>query len=394
MLESTISRARADALFATIVPSAVTGLIGAVIIGTMMWRTPAQPGATLFIAATVAILVVRLILFAAYRRHAVTPMRWMWGATALVAVSGITWGAMMFWSTHAASNPQLLVATAITLGAVMITIPSASFWPAHLAFHLPASLLAALGFLTSGRPGHLQIGIATLFLCVAMAIAGRRLGKEILRAMRLSAENAALAEQLRQQTMELSTANDELETLSRTDPLTGLANRRCFMDALEAQWARSRRSSRPVALLAIDVDHFKRYNDTYGHGAGDACLQRVAALLSGSARGETDLAARPGGEEFAVLLPGVDAEAAGRVAERIRALVEKATRAVEAGLPEAVTVSIGVAAMPAGGEAAERLLVAADRALYRAKETGRNRVEVDRVGPSATAIRPAASGRD
>ncbi|WP_447752670.1 GGDEF domain-containing protein [Sphingopyxis fribergensis] len=368
--------AQADALFSTIVASAVTGFAGAVLIATTMLGTPAEAGAEIFVAVTALILGVRLVVRALYRKHGHDrPERWLRGATALILVSGIIWGSMMFWATRMADDPQLLVATAITLGAVMITVTSASYWPAHLAFHVPASILAAAGFLSSGRAGHLQIGIATIILCGAMSLAGRRLGAEIMRSMRLSAENAGLVAQLQKQTVELSQANDDLEQLSRTDALTGLANRRSFAEGLELHWAMSVRLRRPIALLVIDVDRFKNYNDSFGHAAGDLCLQVVADVLASSARGATDVAARLGGEEFALILPETNEDTAALVAERIRTTVESFTLEPTADLPHPVTVSVGVAAMnPADGQLAQTLVEEADRALYQAKEAGRNRV--------------------
>ena len=373
-LKERVVAAQAEALFSTIVPSAVTGLAGAALIATTMLGTPAERGAEIFVAVTAFILMVRLFILAFYRRHGQRhPYGWLCGATVLIALSGIIWGCMMFWSARTANDAQLLVATAITLGAVMITITSASFWPAHLAFHVPASLITAAGFLSSGRAGHLQIGIATIILCGAMAVAGRRLGTEIVRSMRLSAENAVLVEQLQKQALELSEANGELEQLSRTDALTGLANRRSFIEGLESRWAVALRLHRPIALLVIDVDRFKNYNDSFGHAAGDLCLQVVADALSSSARGATDVAARHGGEEFALILPETSEDMAALVAERIRATVESFTLEPEAGLPHPVTISVGVAAMyPTDGQQAFMLIEEADRALYRAKEAGRN----------------------
>lgn len=370
--------AQADALFSTFVTSAITGLAGAILIASTMTGTSADSGAHLFVYATAAILVVRLAARYLYGQHgSAHPLAWLRGGAALIAVSGLVWGAMMFWSTRAANDTQLLVATAVTLGAVMITITSASYWPAHLAFHVPASMLTAVGFFTSGRPGHIQIGIATIILCVGMMVSGRRIGGMIVHSMRLAAENATLVDQLHDQTRQLSDANDELAQLSNTDALTTLANRRGFSAALEQQWSRAIARNQSIALLAIDVDHFKAYNDRYGHAAGDLCLQVVADVLSSSARGTSDVSARIGGEEFAVLLPGASPDAAMLVAERIRATIESFSMEPAADLPAATTVSIGVhALMPEPGTDASRLLDHADRALYHAKNAGRNRVSL------------------
>jgi two-component system, chemotaxis family, sensor kinase Cph1 len=179
---------------------------------------------------------------------------------------------------------------------------------------------------------------------------------------------------------ELGEANALLARQATTDPLTGLSNRRLFDDRLRKEWSRARREDRSIALIAIDIDHFKEYNDRFGHPAGDECLKRVAQAIGGICR-EIDIAARVGGEEFALLLPGIDVEAAAVVAERVRATIEDL--GVEHPHPDhkVVTISLGVAATsPARCNDAEALMVAADRALYRAKSSGRNTIAVEREG--------------
>lgn len=165
----------------------------------------------------------------------------------------------------------------------------------------------------------------------------------------------------------LSIANERLEQLSVTDPLTGVANRRRLEEVLDAEWQRARTAESPISFAMIDIDHFKQYNDHFGHAAGDRCLQRVAARVRQHVR-DTDLVARYGGEEFAVVMPGVNLEAAVAAAERLRTAVMT--------LPERdVTVSIGVATTaPASGGGWPQLVESADAELYRAKRGGRNQV--------------------
>jgi diguanylate cyclase (GGDEF)-like protein len=164
-----------------------------------------------------------------------------------------------------------------------------------------------------------------------------------------------------------------LERLVMSDGLTGIANRRCFDQTLSNEWEHARREGYPLSLLLVDVDHFKRYNDAYGHPAGDECLKRVAAAMSSQVR-VYDLVARYGGEEFAVILPHQTLAGAAAVAERIRDAVEHAGPA-DLALPGGATVSIGAAACGATHLASpEQLITQADRALYLAKKAGRNRV--------------------
>jgi two-component system cell cycle response regulator len=170
---------------------------------------------------------------------------------------------------------------------------------------------------------------------------------------------------------------EQAEKLATTDGLTGLTNRRAFNELLEQRLKEAARYERPLSLLLLDIDHFKKVNDTHGHPAGDAVLKGVAKLAQKAAR-DTDVAARYGGEELALILPETDARGALVIAERLRKLIEAATHASEHG-PLKVTVSIGVATTSkqakAPAELPSALIEAADRALYRAKHAGRNRVE-------------------
>lgn len=172
---------------------------------------------------------------------------------------------------------------------------------------------------------------------------------------------------------ELEKANVELERLARTDALTGLANRRRFMEALETEVERSRRYGRPLSVVLLDLDRFKQVNDAHGHAAGDAVLKEAAQALRSVCR-DVDLAARIGGEELALLLPETDTHGARTVAERVRERIEDAPHRAPSGDPFRVTASLGVATADGESPGGEALLQEADEALYRAKEGGRNRV--------------------
>jgi len=197
------------------------------------------------------------------------------------------------------------------------------------------------------------------------------------RALRALAEERALLEQhVRERTLALEAANTQLATLSFTDGLTQLPNRRRFDETLAAEFARHRRSGVPLSLIMLDIDHFKAFNDTYGHVAGDECLREVGAAMARLVSRSSDLAARFGGEEFAVILPDTEAPGAAQLAERLRAGIE-ALRIPHTNslVAPCVTVSLGVVTvLPAKLSNALEALSLADALLYRAKSGGRNRV--------------------
>lgn len=186
----------------------------------------------------------------------------------------------------------------------------------------------------------------------------------------------AVVETLRDMTVQKE-AQIQLEQLAAKDALTGLANRRAFDARLASEWRRAQRSGHVLSVIMVDVDHFKAYNDTYGHPQGDACLRSVASVLAGVAARTGDMAARYGGEEFVVVLPDTNEAGARVVAERIRAaIVAMQIPHVGSSAAEVVTVSLGVATADPARLSASALLMAADQALYSAKRQGRNRVEI------------------
>jgi len=175
---------------------------------------------------------------------------------------------------------------------------------------------------------------------------------------------------------ELEVANRKLQQLSMSDGLTGIANRRCFDQRLASDWALLSREGGTLALVMADADCFKALNDARGHLHGDECLRELARICAGFAERECDLAARFGGEELVLLLPGCDLHDAHRIGERLRQQVEaKAMRHPDSHVATYVTVSVGVSAIqPGPAHSTDDLIAAADRALYAAKAGGRNRV--------------------
>lgn len=215
-------------------------------------------------------------------------------------------------------------------------------------------------------------GTPVKFVAIRFDVTEKKLAEQALRQ-----SHDELEQKVAERTHALEDANHRLATLSSTDGLTGIANRRHFDEVLANEWNRAVRVRQPLALLMIDVDLFKNYNDHYGHQMGDDCLRKIAEVLLASSRRASDLAARYGGEEFVLIAVDTDIESAQHLAEVVR------TSIASLGKPHAespygkVTVSIGVAALiPDNTQQPELLIQRADKALYHAKNHGRNRVDI------------------
>ena len=210
--------------------------------------------------------------------------------------------------------------------------------------------------------------LALILLTTSLVIVNSRLRKT---KKSLRRERKLLEVRVRERTAELSRLHKEAEKTARTDPLTGVCNRRHFTEIWEKEIAVHQRHTRPLAVLMLDIDHFKVVNDTYGHTTGDKALVHFAQTSANQLR-PADRIGRFGGEEFVVLLPDTDATQAKQVAERIRTTVQETTRKQEVDIPP-MTVSIGVAEVLEETRL-EQIIHRADAALYKAKQSGRNRV--------------------
>lgn len=191
-------------------------------------------------------------------------------------------------------------------------------------------------------------------------------------ALRLKQEMDARKEAMAQ----LEEANKKLQLLSSLDGLTGIANRRAFDEFIDREWRRSIREKKPMSLLIADIDYFKNYNDGYGHQAGDDCLKKVAQVLSDGVNRPGDMVARYGGEEFGIIMGATSIDFAAKLAEELKsAIVQMKIRHAYSDVADFVTISIGAASVaPATGISCDKLINAADKAMYRAKENGRNMV--------------------
>ena len=184
----------------------------------------------------------------------------------------------------------------------------------------------------------------------------------------------SMSRKLLEMSTRLTAVNRELEQISRQDALTRIANRRYFDSYLAQELLRARRQKSELSLILVDVDYFKRYNDHYGHQAGDDCLRQVAAALAGACRRPADLVARYGGEEFTVILPETHAAGAAVIADSLKlAVAQLAIPHADSDVSKIVTMSQGIASLvPEAQTTPEQLIERADQALYRAKQKGRN----------------------
>jgi len=201
----------------------------------------------------------------------------------------------------------------------------------------------------------------------------------------------ANSEELKIISLELKAANEKLKSISMTDGLTGISNRRSFDDNFNRAWGTALREGRAVSLVLIDIDNFKLYNDTYGHMAGDDCLKDVAQSINTFVRRHGDIAARYGGEEFIIILNETGLAGAATVAEKMRKAIEGLKIPHRASkTSKYVTISLGVSSIvPTKDSSPEALLETSDKMLYKAKEAGRNRTEVFQEASVIKQDRPA-----
>jgi diguanylate cyclase (GGDEF)-like protein len=297
--------------------------------------------------------------------------------------------------TTSGVGPAVLIATLVSLGVLALRTRCATQVELYLAISL--ALLALDDVLTLTGGSRLSIGwyagraeaalSAAMLLGLLLLEVNRRFARVSVRAQSLAERQDQLTRTVREQAEE----NDALSRIARQDGLTQLANRRTLDEALALEWRRARREHWPLALLMVDVDQFKLYNDRLGHPAGDACLRSVARLMSEAAGRAGDLAARYGGEEFALLLPATDLHGARVIGESLRTALLHCRIPHPANPSGLLTVSIGVAAhVPTGDDdPPESLVAAADQALYRAKGSGRDRVVTATVADDGDGLAPS-----
>jgi diguanylate cyclase (GGDEF)-like protein len=322
------------------------GGVSAPLFGTAAFVTH---GPARWVALAVAVLLTISVTIR-QRGRALRPDQAKLALVILVALAAL-WGSMP--GAPLLMTANLTAATVYT--ALMAPRPYAEIGVGTLA----ATYLVAQALVVDGDQLVQTVGV----ILSQIALGGLLLG------IRLTTER-----NFEEHVRTIAAANARLEHLNRTDALTGLGNRRELDERLSDAWAQSLATDEPIGLLMIDIDHFKRYNDYYGHQAGDRCLRMVAVTVAAEAR-DTDIVARYGGEEFSVVLQGADLDVTRQTAERIRLGIARLQKEHATAPSGFVSVSIGIASTVASADGSiTELIRQADLGLYEAKGAGRNRL--------------------
>jgi diguanylate cyclase (GGDEF)-like protein len=352
----------------------ILGILTAIIGITVFWQVADHAMLALWLGAHVVVSVIRLTLNRKFTTSAIVEQDAIekWGTTYVIGtfISGLIWASLSLFFDPSWASPYQVMLFVIYTGIIAGSYnTNASLFVAFPAFYLPpATSLAYIMFNQSGS-GFLQLGTLFIIYIVLMYVSALKLHNRLAQTLEIRFENERLAQTL-------AHSNQQLTLFADTDELTRIHNRRAMNRCLASEWNRHHRVQEPLSLLFIDLDFFKQYNDTYGHAGGDQCLIRIAQILQNHAKRSIDMAARFGGEEFAIILPETDEVNALKIAEEIRADTEcLQIPHSSSSVADHVTLSIGVATLIPAQPDNERLLcLSADEALYQAKRRGRNRV--------------------
>jgi diguanylate cyclase (GGDEF)-like protein len=296
-------------------------------------------------------------------------------AVAGSAATGALWG-LVAWpilTIPGLAYPVFLVFVlgGMTAGAILL---DAAYLPAFMAFVLPIVVPASIAFALRGDEASLAMGIMLAAFAVVQGVVGLRANRWILDTLRLQAQRENLTADLYRTTAELTRREAILRIMANHDQLTGLFNRYYLLETLGRELSRARRLQVPVTIAILDIDHFKDYNDNFGHEAGDEVLRATGAILKDAVR-STDIVCRYGGEEFLIVfLDSAAATAVPRLGQICQEIRQRAYLYQGSAMPS-VTLSVGVAEFPQHGRSVDALIRAADRALYAAKKAGRDCIE-------------------
>nr|WP_136250917.1 GGDEF domain-containing protein [Ningiella ruwaisensis] len=377
--QSITERARADIydmLFAQSVHVLVANVLTVLIYAIWLYGEADETLLLSWFAGSLFIAFIRFavsICYKKFKRKVNNPRMWLrlWTVCTVLASLAYVYACLVVTPLE---NPEYLVGTlalvAIITGATSVSYASNMY--AVYCMVLPLNLVTSAYFLIYGNTDAKLIAVAMLAFCAIIAMLIRNVNRAFIKSIELNYINQQEIEKRKQ-------VEQQLYEISRRDSLTGLFNRRYFDEMLEVELGRAYRNHTSLSLILLDVDHFKEYNDHYGHVAGDNCLIDVAHMIERQANRKGDLVARYGGEEFAIILPGIDAKGAHAFATRLQTFIqnqrlEHATTKLTS--LRSLTVSIGVTSViPLMKITPSKLIDQADKALYDAKKDGRNRVK-------------------
>jgi diguanylate cyclase (GGDEF)-like protein len=351
-------------------------VLNALLVVAVLWRSFPHRPLVLWFGLFLIVIPVRLLI-----AHLQGRQRWPAARTATwsvigSAVTGGAWGLLAFAIISASDIAYqvfiVFVLGGMTAGAVLL---DAAYLPAFFAFVLPIILPPTLAFMLRGDLMSIAMGGMLAIFAAVQAVIGYRTNRWIVDTLRLQAQRENLTADLYRTTAELTRREAILRIMANHDELTGLFNRYYLFETMGREMRRAQRLHAPITIAILDIDHFKDFNDNFGHEAGDEVLRAIGALLQRSVRG-SDIVCRYGGEEFLLVFFDSDTLAALPRLAQICESIKDAPYACR-GLPlPSVTLSVGVAQYPIHARTVDSLIRAADRALYAAKKAGRDRIEV------------------
>jgi diguanylate cyclase (GGDEF)-like protein len=292
------------------------------------------------------------------------------------AVTGAIWG-LLAWPIIAIPDlayPVFIVFAlgGMTAGAILL---DAAYLPAFFAFVVPIVAPTILAYAARGDRISLAMGLMLAAFATVQAVIGLRTNRWIIVTLRLQAQRENLTADLHRTTAELTRREAILQIMANHDQLTGLFNRYYLLETLGRELSRVRRVGLPITVALLDIDHFKDYNDNFGHQAGDEVLREIGTMLKNAVRA-SDIVCRYGGEEFLIVFVDSPAAAALPRLDRICLDIKQRQYVYQGNNLPRVTLSVGVAEYPHHGRSVDGLIRSADRALYAAKKAGRDRIEV------------------
>ncbi len=351
-------------------------LVNALLVLVVLWRIFPHQLLVGWCALFAVVIPARLILARLSRQRSWATATLARIGVAGSAATGAAWG-LLAWpilTIPGLTYPVFIIFVlgGMTAGAVLLDAP---YLPAFVSFVLPILAPASIAFVMRGDEASIAMGLMLLAFTVVHAVVGWRANRWIVDTLRLQVQRENLTADLYRTTAELTRREATLRIMANHDQLTGLFNRYYLLETLERELARASRLQVSVTVAILDIDHFKDYNDNFGHEAGDEVLRTTASMLKDAVR-STDIVCRYGGEEFLIVFLDSAAATAIPRLDQICQNIRQRVYLYRGSAVPSVTMSVGVAEFPQHGRGVDALIRAADRALYAAKKAGRDCIEV------------------